>query len=194
MNPGKNKMKPQDWVAILDFGSQYTHLIARRIRECGVYSEIVAYNVDARKLRERAPKAIIISGGPASVISKTSPRCDNNIFNLNIPVLGICYGVQLMTKLLGGRVAKARAREYGKAILQVKSMESLFKGLLGREVIWMSHGDKITQPPKGFRIIGSTVNSRFAAIEDEKRKFYGLQFHPEVVHTPKGKKMLKNGC
>ena len=192
MNPEKNKMKPQDWVAILDFGSQYTHLIARRIRECGVYSEIVAYNIDARKLREGAPKAIVLSGGPASVISKTSPQCDNGIFNLNIPVLGICYGVQLMTKILGGRVVKAMMREYGKATLRVSSKEDLFKGLSSEEVIWMSHGDKIARAPEGFRIIGSTANSSFAAIENGKRKFYGLQFHPEVVHTPKGKRILRN--
>lgn len=182
----------REWVAILDFGSQYTHLIARRVRECGVYSEIVNYSIDSHKLQERAPKAIIFSGGPASVISRRSPMCDRDIFNINIPILGICYGAQLMAKVLGGRVVKANAREYGKVTLQVKSRSGLFRGLSSRETIWMSHGDKISRLPKGFSIIGSTENSPIAAMENKDRKFYVVQFHPEVVHTPKGKKILRN--
>ena len=182
----------KDWVAILDFGSQYTHLIARRVRECGIYSEIVAYNIDAHQLLERGAKAIIFSGGPASVISGESPMCDTDIFNIGIPVLGICYGAQLMAKALGGRVAKAKAGEYGKAVLEIEFIQELFKGLSSKETIWMSHGDRISRLPKGFRIIGSTANSPIAAMENKARRFYGLQFHPEVVHTPKGKNILKN--
>ena len=181
-----------DWVAILDFGSQYTHLIARRVRECGVYSEIVPYNIDARQLLARLPKAIILSGGPASVTSKKSLICDRDIFSIGIPTLGICYGAQLMAKALGGRVIKAKAGEYGKVTLQIKSGEGLFKGLSSREAIWMSHGDRISRLPKGFRIIGSTENSPIGAMENKARRLCGLQFHPEVVHTPKGKKIFKN--
>ncbi len=182
----------KDSIAILDFGSQYTHLIARRVRECGVYSEIVPYNITARDLLARSPKAIIISGGPASVLSRKSPVCDKAIFNIGIPVLGICYGAQLMTKFLGGKVAKAKAREYGKAILKVTSTKGLFKDLTKKEKIWMSHGDKIALLPRGFKVIGATDNSPVAAMKDTKRKLYGVQFHPEVVHTPKGKKIIKN--
>lgn len=182
----------KDWIAILDFGSQYTHLIARRVRECGVYSEIVPFNIPARKLLSRKPSAIILSGGPSSVISRKSPVCDKNIFNLGLPVLGICYGAQLMANLLGGRVSKAGKREYGKAILRIKSGKTLLKGLKQKETVWMSHGDKVTKLPAGFKIAGSTANSLIAAVEDKKRKFFGVQFHPEVIHTPGGKKILKN--
>jgi GMP synthase (glutamine-hydrolysing) len=182
----------KDWVAILDFGSQYTHLIARRVRECGVYSEIISYDTNARELSGNMPTCIILSGGPASVIGKDSPMCDRNIFNIGVPVLGICYGTQLMAKILGGKVLAAKAREYGKAVLNVKFRETLFKNLSLKEPVWMSHGDKITQLPQGFRIIGATDNSQIAAMEHEHKKFYGIQFHPEVVHTPKGKMIIKN--
>ena len=182
----------KDWIAILDFGSQYTHLIARRVRECGVYSEIVANDVTARALLARAPKAIILSGGPASVISRKSPMCDSGIFNIGVPILGICYGAQLMVKVLGGRVVKAKAREYGKAILEISTRDNLFNGLSKEETVWMSHGDKITALPRGFEIIGSTDNAKIAAMGDMTRSFYGVQFHPEVVHTPKGKRILRN--
>lgn len=182
----------KDWIAILDFGSQYTHLIARRTRECKVYSEIVPYNISARELLVRRPRAIILSGGPASVTSRKSPMCDEDIFNIGIPVLGICYGAQLMTKVLGGSVSKAKKREYGKTILRIKSKQTLFKGLLSKEVIWMSHGDRIVRLPKSFRIISSTSNSPVAAMENRDKRLYGVQFHPEVVHTPKGKKILRN--
>lgn len=181
-----------NWVAILDFGSQYTHLIARRIREHGVYSEILPYNTGALELSRRAPKAMIFSGGPASVTLKNSPKCDEEIFKMGIPILGICYGAQLMAKMLGGEVVKAKAREYGKAILKVKSRKTLFKGLKPNETIWMSHGDRILRLPKGFSIAGSTDNSPIAAMKDDLNKFYGVQFHPEVAHTPKGKKILSN--
>ena len=182
----------KDWIAILDFGSQYTHLIARRVRECGIYSEIVPYNISTLELLRRSPKAIILSGGPASVTLRESPMCDRDIFNIGIPILGICYGAQLMAKCLGGGVAKAMAREYGKSILKIKSLDGLFKGLLKEETVWMSHGDRITKLPQGFRIIGRTANAHIAAMEDRQRCLYGVQFHPEVVHTPKGKKILRN--
>ncbi|MFH1868735.1 MAG: glutamine-hydrolyzing GMP synthase [Candidatus Omnitrophota bacterium] len=182
----------KDWVAILDFGSQYTHLIARRVRELGVYSEIVPFGIKAHTLLSRTPSAVILSGGPASVISGKSPRCDKDIFNIGIPVLGICYGAQLMAGTLGGMVGKAHAREYGKAHLKIRSKETLFKGLSSEEIVWMSHGDKVTRLPKGFKIIASTDNALIAAMEDPLRRAYGVQFHPEVVHTPKGKRMLRN--
>ncbi len=182
----------RDGIAILDFGSQYTHLIARRVRECGVYSEIVSYDIDASRLLDKGVKGIILSGGPASVMARKSPVCDKNIFNIGLPILGICYGAQLMAKILGGKVSKAGAREYGKATLKVKSRENLFKGLASKEIVWMSHGDKITALPSGFRIIGSTDNCLTAAMESKDKIFYGVQFHPEVVHTPKGRMILKN--
>lgn len=182
----------KEWIAILDFGSQYTHLIARRIRETKVYCEIVSYKTSAEELIKRAPKGIILSGGPASVISKGSPVCEKAVFQIGIPILGICYGAQLMTKVLGGRVSKAKAREYGKAVLSLKYREGLFEGLSSEEAIWMSHGDKINVLPQGFRVLGSTANSHIAALENPIKKFYGVQFHPEVVHTPNGRKILKN--
>ena len=188
----RNAVPNKNWVAILDFGSQYTHLIARRVRECGVYSEIVPYNISARDILSRKPSALILSGGPASVTARKSPACDKNLFNIGIPVLGICYGAQLIAKNLGGKVSKSKAREFGKAILEPKSKHSLLKGLDSRETVWMSHGDKVTKLPPGFSVIASTDNSKIAAMEDKKRKFYGVQFHPEVVHTPKGKLMLRN--
>lgn len=182
----------KDWVAILDFGSQYTHLIARRIRECGVYSEIVPYDIKSSQLLNMSPKAIILSGGPASVSQRESPVCNRDIFDMGIPVLGICYGAQLMARCLGGRVAKSSLREYGKATLKIISRKGIFNGLREREIVWMSHGDKIIRLPQGFRIIGSTNNARIAAMEDVKKRLYGVQFHPEVIHTPKGKRILRN--
>ena len=181
-----------DWIAILDFGSQYTHLIARRVRECGVYSEILPYNTPARKLLEKKPRGIILSGGPASVMGRKSPVCDKNIFELGLPVLGICYGAQLIAKALGGKVARAAKREYGMAALRVKSGKTLLSGMERAETVWMSHGDRVVKLPRGFSVIGSTNNSPVAAMEDKTRKFYGVQFHPEVAHTPHGNKMIRN--
>lgn len=188
----KNAVPNKNWVAVLDFGSQYTHLIARRIREFSVYSEIVPHNISARELLAGGARAIVLSGGPASVTGAKSPTCDVGIFNIGLPVLGICYGAQLMAKILGGGVAKAKAGEYGKATLSANSRLTLLKGLLRSETVWMSHGDKIKKLPPGFKTIGSTENARIAAMEDRKRRFYGIQFHPEVAHTPKGKRVLKN--
>ncbi len=182
----------KDKVVILDFGSQYTHLIARRVRECKVYSEIFDYNTTADEILKCSPKAIILSGGPASVTLKESPVCDKNIFDIGIPILGICYGAQLMAKILGGCVVKAKLREYGEAKLDIKSTDSLFNGLSKEEIVWMSHGDKITKLPHGFQVISSTETVHIAAMENKDKKFYGVQFHPEVAHTPKGKKILYN--
>ena len=182
----------RDWIANLDFGSQYTHLITRRIREHKVYSGIVPYNIGADELSARKPKAVILSGGPASVTAAKSPVCDKDIFNMGIPVLGICYGAQLMAKLLEGNVAKAKTREYGKATLSIRSKKTLFKDLLSKETIWMSHGDRITKLPKGFRVIGSTSNSPVAAMEHPEKNFFGVQFHPESILTKYGKQFLKN--
>lgn len=182
----------QENVSILDFGSQYTQLIARRVRECSVYCEIFPYNIDLSELCKKSPKAIILSGGPASVTSKKSPICNKEIFNLGIPVLGICYGMQLTGRLLEGKVSKSTKREYGFAEFTRKAKGELFKGLPRKFSVWMSHGDKVIKPPKGFKIIGGTSNSHVAAMADEKRKIYGMQFHPEVAHTSYGKKIFEN--
>jgi len=184
--------QPQECVLILDFGSQYTQLIARRVRECGVYSEIVPHTIAPRDVARRRPAALILSGGPASVTAAASPSCDPALLRLGIPVLGICYGMQLLAKLLGGRVWAAPRREYGHAFLRVRRRGDLFRGLSGRLAVWMSHGDEVTRAPQGFQVIAGTATSPVAAMAAPKRRIYGLQFHPEVVHTPKGKEILSN--
>ena len=183
---------PEKKVLILDFGSQYTHLIARRVRELKIYSEIVPFRISAAEIEKQEVGAIILSGGPASVTASRSPACQKDIFNLGIPILGICYGAQLMAKELGGKVAPAPLREYGPAFLKVRERANLFKSLSSREPIWMSHGDRIIKLPAGFKTTGSTQNSPIASMANPEKKLYGLQFHPEVVHTPKGKIILKN--
>jgi GMP synthase (glutamine-hydrolysing) len=179
-------------VLILDFGSQYTHLIARRVRELNVYSEIVPYNIPLKGILAKNPGAIILSGGPASVLGRKSPQCDKKIFSAGIPLLGICYGCQLMAKVLGGKVQPSVKREYGPALLKVKDKSGLFKNLSDTEPIWMSHGDRVREVPDGFKVIASTENSPIGSIAAPQKKLYGVQFHPEVVHTPKGKTILKN--
>jgi GMP synthase (glutamine-hydrolysing) len=179
-------------VLILDFGSQYTQVIARRIRECQVYSEIVRYDAPADQLAALNPKGIILSGGPASVYDQGAPHPDPRILALGIPVLGICYGMQLMAHHLGGQVEFSSRREYGAGMLYVAKGSRLFDGIGEQIDIWNSHGDKITVMPEGFRAAAHTENSQFAAIEDPVRKLYGLQFHPEVAHTPRGKEILQN--
>jgi len=185
-------MKHKNWIAILDFGSQYTHLIARRVRECGVYSEIVPYAITAERLAARKPTGIILSGGPSSVTSRKSPLCDRGLFKLGIPILGICYGAQLIAKSFGGKVAASKKREYGSAMLKIRSRGSLFKNLKISEKVWMSHGDKIIKVPKGFAALASTSASPVAAMENKHFKVFGVQFHPEVAHTPNGKKIVYN--
>lgn len=179
-------------ILILDFGSQYTQLIARRVREQKVYCEIHPYNIGLEKIKEFRAKGIILSGGPSSVYDKDAPIIDKVLFSLGIPVLGVCYGMQLMTHLLGGVVAKAHRREYGRAEVSVDDNSDLFRGLSGSEAVWMSHGDRIEKFPEGFKAIAHTDNSPVAAMKDADRRFYGVQFHPEVVHTRKGKEILGN--
>jgi GMP synthase (glutamine-hydrolysing) len=179
-------------ILILDFGSQYTQVIARRVRECQVYSEIVRFNITAEEVAESKPNGIILSGGPASVYDERAPQIDPPIFSLGIPVLGICYGVQLMAHHLGGQVEFSARREYGAGNLQLTHDSQLFDGIGPQIDIWSSHGDKLTALPPGFRTVARTENSEFAVIEDPKRKLYGLQFHPEVAHTPRGKEILQN--
>jgi GMP synthase (glutamine-hydrolysing) len=179
-------------ILIIDFGSQYNQLIARRVREAHVYCQIEPPSISVEEIKALSPEGIILSGGPASIYGKGSPRANPGIFDLGIPVLGICYGMQYMVDTLGGIVAKAEKREYGFAELRIKYGTGIFDGIETQTRCWMSHGDHIRRIPRGFRITASTPNTRVAAVEDAKRAFFGLQFHPEVVHTPKGKKMLKN--
>ncbi len=179
-------------ILILDFGSQYTQVIARRVRECQVYSEIVRCDITAAEVESMAPKGIILSGGPASVYEKSAPQIDLQIFSSGIPVLGICYGMQLMARHLGGEVEFSGRREYGAGLLRVDEDTPLFDGLGEHLDIWNSHGDKLTALPEGFRAVAHTENSPFAAVEDPKRRLYALQFHPEVSHTPRGKEIIEN--
>jgi len=179
-------------IIILDFGSQYTQVIARRIRECQVYSEIVRFNVTGSEIAELKPNGIILSGGPASVYDERAPQIDPQIFSLGVPILGICYGMQLMAHHLGGQVEFSARREYGAGLLQVTNGSALFEGIGPQLDIWSSHGDKVTTLPDGFRAAARSENSNFAAIENSERKLYGLQFHPEVAHTPRGKEILQN--
>ncbi len=184
----------QGRILILDYGSQYTQLIARRVRECQVYAEIVPYNISLTKIRDFNPQGLILSGGPASVFAPQAPLSPVEIFYLSIPTLGICYGMQLMTHLLGGKVDRAAKREYGKSALFIDDAEDLFAGLNDGPPIqvWMSHSDRIESPPPGFRSIAHSPNSPIAAMKNAELKAYGVQFHPEVVHTPLGKDILKN--
>ncbi len=179
-------------IAVLDFGSQLTQVIARRIRECQVYSKIYHFATPAAKLREDGVRGIILSGGPQSVYAKSAPHPDPKIFELGVPVLGICYGVQLMGHFLGGTVALSKAREYGHGHLTIKKPGKLFAGLPRKLRIWNSHGDKLTKLPPGFTATAISENSPYAGIEDRKRNFYGIQFHPEVFHTERGVDMIRN--
>ncbi len=179
-------------ILIFDFGSQYTQVIARRIRECQVYSEIVHFDTAAAEVAAVKPKGIILSGGPASVYDKGAPQIDPEIFSLGVPVLGICYGLMLMAHHLGGRVVFTGRREYGGGVLHIRSDSELLSGLGEQLDVWNSHGDEVTALPKGFHVAGTTEGCDFAAVEDRQRKLYGLQFHPEVVHTPRGKEILQN--
>jgi GMP synthase (glutamine-hydrolysing) len=192
------KMTPQpafDKILILDFGSQYSQLIARRIRECKIYSEIYPPDMDVEKIKSLSPKGIIFSGGPASVYEKNAPRCDPALLRMDIPILGICYGMQLIAHLLGGEVTHSERREYGKAKLILDRSGKLFQhiGRKGDQLdVWMSHGDQIKTLPSGFDAVAHSKNTPFAAMEDASKRIYGLQFHPEVVHTPKGLEIIKN--
>src|SRR5437870_3196603 len=179
-------------ILILDFGSQYTQVIARRIRECQVYSEIVPFDTSAAEVARLKPNGLILSGGPASVYDKGAPHLNPEIFSLGIPVLGICYGMQLMAHHLGGEVEFSARREYGPGMMHITKSSLLFERHGEQIDIWSSHGDKVTRLPAGFRTAARTENSDFAAIENPEHKLYGLQFHPEVAHTPRGKEILQN--
>jgi GMP synthase (glutamine-hydrolysing) len=180
-------------IVILDFGSQYTQVIARRVRECNVYSLILHFNTPATEIAAMQPAGIILSGGPSSVYAAAAPLPDKNIFALGVPILGVCYGVQLFAHFLGGKVEKGLKREYGKGTLTVKdSACALFDQLPRALQVWNSHGDKLTKIPAGFKPVAVTDNSEFAAIENRDKRFFGLQFHPEVVHTPRGREIIAN--
>lgn len=185
-----------DRILIVDFGSQVTQLIARRVREAGVYCEIWPFNKTDRKAAEAfAPRGIILSGGPSSVTSATAPQADAGLFEMGVPVLGICYGQQTMAAQLGGRVENSSLREFGRAVVDVKATSPLFDGVWApgqAHQVWMSHGDAVTELPAGFSPIAVTANAPFAAIADEARRFYGVQFHPEVAHTPDGGRLIAN--
>jgi GMP synthase (glutamine-hydrolysing) len=179
-------------VLILDFGSQYTQLIARRVRECRVYCEIHPFSMPVEQIRAFDPKGIILSGSPASVYDPQAPYISPAVFDLGMPVLGICYGMQVFTHLFGGRVQRSAKREYGRAEMEVLEPTGLFDKMSRRQMVWMSHGDRIESIPRGFRAIGRSDNSPYAAIRHKSRPIYGVQFHPEVVHTPKGKTIIRN--
>lgn len=184
-----------DKILIVDFGSQVTQLIARRVREEGVYSEIVPFQKADAAFKEMKPKAVILSGGPESVHEEGSPRAPQAIFDSGVPVLGICYGQMTMAAQLGGEVEGGHHREFGRADVEVKASSNLFESTwdIGeKHPVWMSHGDRITKMPPGFTVAGVSPNAPFAVIQDEKRKYYGLMFHPEVVHTPDGARLIRN--
>ena len=181
----------QEVVLVLDFGGQYNQLIARRVREAHVYSEMISYKTSIEEIRARQPKGIILSGGPASVNQPNAPEVDPEIYNLGIPILGICYGMQLMTVQLGGSVVHPEASEYGKAMLTVDVAMGLWKNLGGERQCWMSHGDSVQKLPEGFVVAAHTGHTQVAAMMDVGRHFYGVQFHPEVKHTPDGQVMLE---
>ncbi|MBN4004425.1 glutamine-hydrolyzing GMP synthase [Nostoc sp. LPT] len=179
-------------IVILDFGSQYSELIARRIRETQVYSEVLSYRTTSEHLRQLNPKGIILSGGPSSVYGDNAPHCDPEIWNLGIPVLGVCYGMQLMVNQLGGEVAKADRGEYGKASLYIDDPTDLLTNVEDGTTMWMSHGDSVIQMPSGFELLAHTENTPCAAIADHEKKLYGVQFHPEVVHSLGGIALIRN--
>lgn len=182
----------KELILVVDFGGQYNQLIARRVRECGVYCEIVPYTYSLEKIKERNPKGLIFTGGPNSVYAADSPLCDKEIFDLGIPVLGICYGSQLMAHLLGGKVNTAPVSEYGKTEVNVDINTKLFKGVKKSTICWMSHTDYIEKAPEGFKVTAHTPVCPVAAMENESRNLYAVQFHPEVMHTEQGKEMLSN--
>lgn len=179
-------------VLVVDFGAQYAQLIARRVRECGVYCEIVPYSCPLEQIKAKKPAAIILSGGPASVYVENAPKADAGIFELGIPVLGICYGHQFMSQTLGGTVSGADIREYGKTAVTLDRDCALFRGLQPEDTCWMSHTDFVSVPPQGFTVTAQTQACPVAAVVNTEKKFYGVQFHPEVEHTPFGKKMIAN--
>lgn len=179
-------------ILVIDFGGQYNQLIARRVRECGVYCEIVPYDYTLDKIKAKNPKGIILTGGPASVYAKDTPQAVDGLFDINVPVLGICYGHQIIANELGGTVAHADTGEYGKTVLTLDNTAAIFKDITKESTCWMSHRDYVAKAPKDFTVIAQTQSGPVTAMANDKRKIYGVQFHPEVEHTPFGKEMLKN--
>ena len=179
-------------ILIIDFGTQYNQLIARRVRECRVYCQIEPPNIKLERVKDLHPQGIILSGGPASIYEKDSPKTDRAIFDINIPVLGICYGMQFMIHALGGTVKRAQRREYGFAQLRVAKFNGLFQGVNAKTNCWMSHGDSIEKLPNGFITTASTANTKIAAAVNRNKNLYGVQFHPEVKHTLQGKTVIRN--
>ena len=185
-------MQEQQRIIILDFGGQYTQLIARRVRECRVYSEVMPWRVSAEEIRARRPAGIILSGGPASVNDPDAPRCDPAVYDLGVPVLGICYGMQLTAALLGGSVARAKEREYGRVTVTMLERDGLLNGLSPQSACWMSHTWQVSQCPPGFRPVARTDNCPVAAMANDARRVYGVQFHPEVTHTEEGRRIIRS--
>lgn len=185
-------MTQREWIAILDFGSQYTQLIARRIREGRVYCEILPHDISAEDLKSQAPNGVILSGGPESVYGEGVPHPDPDIFEIGLPILGICYGVQLMGHYLEGKVSHGDTREYGHATIEADPSSELFAGLSSDLTVWMSHGDELAEAPAGFEVTARSGNGLIAAITSTDKRMYGVQFHPEVVHTPQGAQILQN--
>jgi GMP synthase (glutamine-hydrolysing) len=185
-------MKHEETVVVLDFGSQYTQLIARRIREQNVFCEILPYNQDPESYRDRNLKGIVLSGGPSSVFDQNAPVCNPEVFQLGVPIVGICYGLQIIGRFFGGEVERSQKREYGKAILHIDKDDDLLCGVKDKTVIWMSHGDHLSLLPSGFENLAHSENIPFAAVGNPQKRIYGLQFHPEVIHTQEGKRILHN--
>jgi len=179
-------------VLVLDFGGQYNQLIARRVRELNVFSEMVPYHITIEEIMAKKPVGLIFSGGPASVYAENAPQVDPRIFELGIPIFGICYGMQLIAHLLGGQVERAGKREYGKAMVDVVADQPIFRGMQQRQQCWMSHGDFVAGMPEGFLACAYTEDTPYAAFSNAERKLYGVQFHPEVRHTTSGMEVLKN--
>lgn len=184
--------KPNELIVVLDFGGQYNQLIARRIRDLGVYSELLPYNTSAERLREMAPKGIVFSGGPSSVYAENAPQIDPAVYDIGVPIFGICYGMQLMAHQLGGKVERAAKREYGKADVNFAENSALTKGLESKQTVWMSHGDHVVELPEGFVVDASTEHAPIAGFANKERRLYGVQFHPEVRHSVHGNEMIRN--
>ena len=185
-------MAHDEVIPILDFGSQYAQLIARRVREKGVFSVLVRPDISLDELKKLNPRGLILSGGPSSVYEPNAPKCDPRIFDLGVPILGICYGMQLGAQILGGQVKPAKAREYGRANLSVIVADPFVKGLTDKTTVWMSHGDQVHELPPEFVALATTPTCPYAAAKHKTRPFYGVQFHPEVTHTPRGDKLFEN--
>ncbi|UCB52128.1 MAG: glutamine-hydrolyzing GMP synthase, partial [Candidatus Zixiibacteriota bacterium] len=185
-------MKHDETIIVLDFGSQYTQLIARRIRENKVFCEILPFNRDPDEYRDKNLKGIVLSGGPSSVFDQDAPICEKRVFELGVPVLGICYGLQLIGRLFGGELERSQKREYGKAVIEIDKAQGLFSEVRTDTVVWMSHGDHLSTLPSQFEVLAHTENIPFAAIGNKSKRIFGLQFHPEVAHTEEGTRILRN--